>query len=92
MRQISIQHHLLSSDCKDSIFDFQFIFYHLHSGINIKLHQYQKRGRELGRAEGLAEGRAEGRAETVKKMLAAGISVEMIANALGMSVEEIESL
>ena len=48
----------------------------------------EKRGRELGRAEGLAEGRA----ETVKKMLAAGISVEMIANALGMSVEEIESL
>ena len=44
----------------------------------------EKRGRELGRAEG--------RAETVKKMLAAGISVEMIANALGMSVEEIESL
>ena len=40
----------------------------------------EKRGRELGRAE------------TVKKMLAAGISVEMIANALGMSVEEIESL
>ena len=56
----------------------------------------EKRGREFGRAEGLAEGRAEGlaegRAETVKKMLAAGISVEMIANALGMSVEEIESL
>ena len=48
----------------------------------------EKRGRELGRAEGLAEGRA----ETVKKMLAAGISVEMIANALEMSVEEIESL
>ena len=44
----------------------------------------EKRGRELGRAEG--------RAETVKKMLAAGISVEMIANALGMSVEEIKSL
>ena len=40
----------------------------------------EKRGRELGRAE------------TVKKMLAAGISVEMIANALEMSVEEIESL
>lgn len=44
----------------------------------------EKRGRELGRAEG--------RAETVKKMLVAGISVEMIANALGMSVEEIGSL
>ena len=40
----------------------------------------EKRGRELGRVE------------TVKKMLAAGISVETIANALGMSVVEIESL
>ncbi len=51
---------------------------------NSELKTATRRGRE--------EGRMEGRAETVKKMLAAGISVEMIANALGMSVEEIESL
>ena len=40
----------------------------------------------------LAEGMAQGRAETVKQMLAAGISAETIANALGISVEECLSL
>ena len=45
-------------------------------------------GRAEGRAEGLAEGHAEGRAETVRMMLAAGIPVETIAGALGISVEE----
>ena len=43
-----------------------------------------------GHAEGLAEGLAEGRAETVRMMLAAGIPVETIADALGISVEECE--
>ena len=41
-----------------------------------------------GRAEGRAEGHAEGRAEAVRMMLAAGIPVETIAGALGISVEE----
>ncbi len=53
-------------------------------------------GHAEGRAEGLAEGRAEGRAEgeaagraeAVRMMLAAGIPVETIAGALGISVEE----
>lgn len=45
-----------------------------------------------GMAQGIAEGRAEGRTETVKQMLAAGISAETIANALGISVEECLSL
>ena len=34
------------------------------------------------------EGRAEGRAETVRKMLAAGIPAEVIADALDITVEE----
>ena len=50
--------------------------------------------REAGIAEGLAqghaEGRAEGRAEAVRMMLAAGIPVETIAGALGISAEECE--
>ena len=50
--------------------------------------------REDGIAEGLAqghaEGRAEGRAEAVRMMLAAGIPVETIAGALGISAEECE--
>ena len=47
-------------------------------------------GLAQGLAEGHAEGRAEGRAETVRMMLAAGIPVETIADALGISIEECE--
>ena len=55
-----------------------------------------------GRAEGLAQGHAEGRAEghaegheeahmeVAKKMLAAGMPVETIAGALGISVKDCE--
>ena len=46
--------------------------------------------REDGIAEGLAQGHAEGRAEAVRMMLAAGIPVETIAGALGISAEECE--
>ena len=45
-------------------------------------------GLAQGHAEGRAEGHAEGRAEAVRMMLAAGIPVETIAGALGISVEE----
>ena len=48
--------------------------------------------KETTLAEGMAQGKVEGRAETVKQMLAAGISAETIANALGISVEECLSL
>ena len=52
------------------------------------------RGHAEGHAEGLAEGRAEGeaagRAEAVRMMLAAGIPVETIAGALGISVKDCE--
>ena len=47
-------------------------------------------GLAKGRAEGRAEGEAAGRAEAVRMMLAAGIPVETIAGALGISVEECE--
>ena len=49
-------------------------------------------GMAEGMAQGMAQGKVEGRAETVKQMLAAGISAETIANALGISVEECLSL
>ena len=45
-------------------------------------------GLAQGHAKGRAEGHAEGRAEAVRMMLAAGIPVETIAGALGISVEE----
>ena len=48
-------------------------------------------GHAEGWAKGQAEGRAEGRAEVVNKMLAAGIPAPIIADALGITVEECES-
>ena len=49
-----------------------------------------------GRAEGLAEGRIEGREEAnmevARKMLAAGILVEQIAQFTGLDKESIEKL
>ena len=50
----------------------------------------RKDGIAEGLAQGHAEGRAEGRAEAVRMMLAAGIPVETIAGALGISAEECE--
>ena len=47
-------------------------------------------GHAKGLAEGHAKGHAEGRAEAVRMMLAAGIPVETIAGALGISAEECE--
>ena len=47
-------------------------------------------GRAEGEAAGRAEGEAAGRAEAVRMMLAAGIPVETIADALGISIEECE--
>ena len=53
-------------------------------------------GHAEGRAEGLAEGRIEGREEAnmeiAKKMLAAGIPVEQIAQFTGLNLEVIGSL
>ena len=45
-----------------------------------------------GHAKGLAEGREEANMEVAKKMLAAGIPVEQIAQFTGLNLEVIESL
>lgn len=49
-------------------------------------------GREQGLAEGRAKGLTEGRAETIRKMLKAGIAMEIIANALDLTPEECKAL
>ena len=48
--------------------------------------------RDEGRAEGLEEGRAQGVADVAKKMLAAGMDVQMISSVTGLSVQEIEAI
>ena len=49
-------------------------------------------GRAEGRAEGLAEGRAEANLEAALKFRNLGVAVEIIAEATGLSVEEIKQL
>ena len=49
-------------------------------------------GRIEGRIEGRAEGRAEGRIEVIKALLDSGMSIEVIAKSLNMSVDEINNM
>ena len=48
-----------------------------------------KKGREEGLKKGREEGIAEGRAEAVRKMMAAGMSVEQVCTIMGMTAEEV---
>ena len=47
---------------------------------------------EDGFAAGQAEGRAEGQAETIRKMVAGGVPLEVIANSLGLSIAEVKEI
>ena len=49
-----------------------------------------EKGMEQGREEGLKKGREEGIAEAVRKMMAAGMSVEQVCTIMGMTAEEVE--
>lgn len=49
-------------------------------------------GRAEGRAEGLAEGRAEEKKTLARKFKEAGVSIELIAQSTGLSMEEIAAL
>ena len=58
-----------------------------------------EKGFEKGREEGRAEGREEGRAEereknfqTIRRLKHMGISIEFIAQAFGMTTEEVNAL
>jgi predicted transposase/invertase (TIGR01784 family) len=50
------------------------------------------KGKVEGKAEGKAEGLIDGKRETAINLLSMGLSVEQIAKATGLSIEEIESL
>ena len=51
-----------------------------------------EKGIEKGIEKGMEKGRAEGKAEAIRTMIAAGIPVETVAVAFGMTVEECKSL
>ena len=50
------------------------------------------KGLAEGRAEGKAEGKAEGLAEVARNLKNKGISVDLIAECTGLSIEEIENI
>lgn len=52
----------------------------------------KEKGREEGRKEGREEGREEGKIEVVLKSYQAGLSLEVIAQITGKSIEEIEAI
>ena len=45
-----------------------------------------------GKAEGLAEGKAEEKIATTKRLLSMGLSVEDIAKATSLSIEQVEAI
>ncbi len=44
------------------------------------------------REEGLEKGRYEGQLELIRKMLSKGLSLEVVSDVTGLSVEELETL
>ena len=49
-------------------------------------------GLAKGKAHGLAEGKAEEKTATAKRLLSMGLSVEDIAKATSLSVEQVEAI
>ena len=56
------------------------------------LEEHYEDGFAAGHSEGRAEGRAEGQAETIRKMVAGGVPLEVIANSLGLSIAEVKEI
>ena len=56
------------------------------------MYDERRRNGELAAAieEGMEKGMEKGRAEAVRKMMAAGMSVEQVCTIMGMTAEEIE--
>ena len=48
-----------------------------------------KEGREIGREQGREEGREEERRDNIKKLLSAGVSAEVIADALNLTLDQV---
>ena len=59
---------------------------------NGEINAAKKEGREEGRQEGREEGRLEANTEAARNLKLLGVDVEIIAQATGLTVEEIEKL
>ena len=56
------------------------------------LEQGLEQGLERGLKQGLERGRYEGQLELIRKMLSKGLSLEVVSDVTGLSVEELETL
>ena len=61
----------------------------LRSEYNTARRMGMEEGREKGREEGRKEGREEARVESARKLKQMGVAAEIIAEATGLSIEEI---
>ncbi|MCH5172628.1 MAG: hypothetical protein J1D85_00300, partial [Bacteroidales bacterium] len=52
----------------------------------------EAKGRAEGEAKGLAAGRAEEQRAIAKRLLAAGVSIELVAEGTGLTVEQVREL
>ena len=59
---------------------------------NAGMQQGMQQGKSLGLAEGKSLGLAEGKLETARNLLFMGLSIENIAKATGLTVQEVENL
>ena len=60
--------------------------------LNEAIAEGRAKGHAIGHAEGHAEGRAEGLAEAARRMLAAGMTVESVAEILQIPEEKIKEM
>ena len=51
-----------------------------------------EKGIERGLKQGLEQGRYEGQLELIRKMLSRGLPLEVVSDATGLSLEELEAL
>ncbi len=54
------------------------------------LHQAKVQGLAEGKAQGLAEGKAKGIIEAARKMINAGVDIELVAKTLGVDVSQLK--
>ena len=64
----------------------------LQQGLEQGMEKGLQRGREEGREEGLAQGNVQGIAKVARNMLSMGLAVDVVAQATGLTKEQLEAL
>ena len=83
-RQLSEEKYILDMQSKEVTAE--------RKGLAKGIEKGRAEGREEGRAEGIVKGRTEGIKETARNFKANGVSIEIIAQSTGLSMEEVARL